>query len=346
MEVDYIIVGLGLAGLSFASILEENNKSFVVYEDHSQNSSKVAGGMYNPVILKRFTPVWEGRSQLQTALPFYKKMEKRFKKKYDYQIDIFRLLNSVQEQNNWFTACDNPLLSHFMLPEINHSKIKGINSPFGFGRLQNTGRIDSRNLLKDYSNHLIGNGQLLQESFDYSQLIPSSQNICYQNISAKKIVFCEGFGMKMNPYFNKLPLKEVKGELLKIESEELQLDFLLKSSVFIMPIGENQYKVGATFNWNDKTLHPTIAARDELASKLKTILTVPFEIVDQVAGIRPTVKDRRPLVGVDPIHTNIAILNGLGTRGVMIAPTMAQTLYDALESGKQIPKDVNINRFD
>ena len=57
MDVDYIIVGLGLAGLAFAEELERNHKSFVVFEDNSQNSSLVAGGVYNPVILKRFTPV-------------------------------------------------------------------------------------------------------------------------------------------------------------------------------------------------------------------------------------------------------------------------------------------------
>ena len=84
MKVDYIIVGLGLAGLAFAEELENSNKSFIVFEDNSQNSSMVAGGMYNPVILKRFTPVWNADQQLEIALPFYEKLEKKFNKKYDY----------------------------------------------------------------------------------------------------------------------------------------------------------------------------------------------------------------------------------------------------------------------
>jgi hypothetical protein len=29
----------------------------MVYDDTSQKSSTVAGGLYNPVVLKRFTPV-------------------------------------------------------------------------------------------------------------------------------------------------------------------------------------------------------------------------------------------------------------------------------------------------
>ena len=83
MEVDYIIVGLGLAGLAFVEYLKEEGKTFIVYEDSSQTSSLVAGGTYNPVILKRYTQVWNAHEQLQVALPFYKKLEDKFKQKYD-----------------------------------------------------------------------------------------------------------------------------------------------------------------------------------------------------------------------------------------------------------------------
>ena len=54
MKLDYIVVGLGLAGLAFIEELIEANKSFLVFEDNSQTSSLVAGGVYNPVILKRY----------------------------------------------------------------------------------------------------------------------------------------------------------------------------------------------------------------------------------------------------------------------------------------------------
>ena len=46
MHIDYILVGLGLAGIAVAEELEERGKSFVVFEDQSQTSSSVAGGMY------------------------------------------------------------------------------------------------------------------------------------------------------------------------------------------------------------------------------------------------------------------------------------------------------------
>ncbi len=77
MKVDYIIVGLGLAGLAFAEELIQANKSFIVFEDDSQTSSLVAGGVYNPVILKRFSPVWNAKEQLATRTSFLRTSRKK-----------------------------------------------------------------------------------------------------------------------------------------------------------------------------------------------------------------------------------------------------------------------------
>jgi glycine/D-amino acid oxidase-like deaminating enzyme len=46
--------------------------------------------------------------------------------------------------------------------------------------------------------------------------------------------------------------------------------------------------------------------------------------MEHFAGVRPTVKDRRPLVGTHAEYSAIHILNGLGTRGVMLGPSMAK----------------------
>lgn len=345
MQIDYIIVGLGLAGLAFIKELEKNNKSFLVFENNSQNSSIVAVGMYNPVILKRFTPVWNASEQLEIALPFYAEIEKQFNKKYDYPVDIYRIFKSVEEQNNWFIACDNPLLSNYMDPQIIKNNFEGVLAYTGYGKLTNTGRIDTKTLLEDYRNYLIERNLLKNESFKYAELKISDGCVEYKKIIASKIVFCEGFGLMENPFFNYLPMQEVKGELITIQAPNLNVDFLIKASVFVLPLGNNYYKVGATFNWKDKTKLPTEEGKQELETKLETFITVPYKIVEHTAGIRPTVKDRRPLVGKHPKFKNLAILNGLGTRGVMIAPIAAKALYNNLEKETVLEKEISINRF-
>lgn len=345
MQVNYIIVGLGLAGLAFTKELEKNKKSFLVFEDNSQNSSMVASGVYNPVVLKRFTPVWNATEQLQIALPFYADLEIQFNKKYDYRLDIYRVFKSVEEQNNWFSACDNPTLSNFMDTKLIMEKHEGVLANFGYGKLLNTGRIDTKSLIEDYRNYLSQRKLSRNESFQYESLKINENTVEYKDVMATKIVFCEGFGLKNNPFFNELPMQEAKGELITIHAPNLNVDFLIKAALFVFPLGDNLYKVGATFNWKDKTQHPTEEGKNELTTKLETIITVPYAIVEHVAGIRPTVKDRRPLAGKHPNHPNLAVLNGLGTRGVMIAPTLAKALYDHLENGIALDKEISIARF-
>ena len=345
MNVDYIIVGLGLAGLAFADELTKQDKSFVVYEDRSQNSSLVAGGMYNPVVLKRFTPVWNADEQLRTALPFYKKLEKLLNNTYDHKIDIYRVFKSIEEQNNWFIASDKILLKDYMSSNIIRNENKYVHAPFGYGRLENTGRIDVNSLIHDYRAFLLKRKILREEKFLYDQIGFEVNEVVYKDVKAKRIVFCEGYGIKQNPYFSSLPMKEAMGELITIHAPDLNVEYLIKAAVFVMPLGNDLYKVGATFNWKDKSGMPSEEGKQELEEKLKKFIKCEYEIVDHLAGIRPTIIDRRPIMGLHPKHNQLAILNGLGTRGVMIGPLMAIKLYQYLEENIPLDKEVSITRF-
>ena len=345
MKVDYIVVGLGLAGLAFVEELLEANKSFVIFEDDSQTSSLVAGGVYNPVILKRFTPVWNAKKQLEVALPFYKNLEEKLNIHIDEKFIIKKSFKSIEDQNNWFDACDKPKLVDYLVPKLDNQNYKGVIADFSFGNVQTTGRIDTKKLVESYRSYLDKRKSIRFENFEHEQLNLGKELITYKDITASKIVFCEGFGIKKNPYFNYLPLNEAKGELLTIHAPELNIDFLLKSTLFVLPLGENLYKVGATFNWTDKTSNPSQEGKEELVEKLKKVIDVPYTIIDQTAGIRPTVAGRRPLVGVHPNHSQLIVLNGLGTRGVMIAPIVAKNLFNHLENGELLDVEIDIKRF-
>ncbi len=77
---------------------------------------------------------------------------------------------------------------------------------------------------------------------------------------------------------------------------------------------------------------------------MKKVLKIDFEIVNHQAGIRPTVNDRRPLMGLHPQHPTLAVFNGLGTKGVMLAPYFAYQLYSFLELNKPLDVEVDIKR--
>ena len=342
--IDFLIVGNGLAGISFAEIALQNNKSVFVFDNNSQPSSRVAGGLYNPVVLKRFSEVWKAKEQIDFAFPLYHNIQSKLDVVFDFEMPILRKLFSIEEQNNWFQAADKPNLAPFLDSKLVTNSYESIVSPFHYGKVNHTGYLEISILIEAYSNYLKSLNSFSDDAFVYDEIEFLDGFIQYKNIKARHIIFAEGFGLHANPYFNDLPLDGTKGELLIIKAPKLQLDVVVKSSVFILPIGNDLYKVGATYDWSDKTNKPTEAGKQELVEKLSELISCDFEIIKHFAGVRPTVKDRRPLVGTHPIHSQLHVLNGLGTRGVMLGPYLANQLFQHIENSIPLEKEIDITR--
>ncbi len=344
--IDYIIVGFGLAGLSFAEQLEDHKKSFIVYEDGSQLSSRVAGGLYNPVILKRFTSAWKSSEQLKIAVHFYKSLEQKLEESLLIELPVLRRFTSVEEQNLWFEACDKPVLETYLSSELIKNNNKALDIPYHFGGVKYTGRIDVKKMLSLYLRHLEENDRLVKQSFEHTFLEITPDFVVYKGIKARNIVFTEGFGVLNNPLFNYLPLPGNKGEYIIIRSRKLKLRQAVKASIFIIPLGDDLYKIGATYNNNDKTAIITQSAREELERKVQSFMNVDYEIIDQVAGIRPTTRDRKPLLGSHPEYGNVHIFNGLGSRGILAGPYVAEKLYNYIEKKEPLEKEIDCKRFE
>lgn len=341
---DYLIVGAGLAGIAFAETAIQNGKSVLVFDNDSTHSSQTAAGVYNPVILKRFSRLQNAQSQLDVMHAFYDRIEERLGVQCNFPMPIWRRFASIEEQNNWFNAADKEGLSPFLSTELVREKVSGIDSPFDFGLVLQTGYVDTNLFLDTYRQFLTGSDSYKKENFDYAKIEFHEDFISYAGIQARHVIFAEGFGVKNNPFFNDLPLEGTKGELLTITSG-IDLKSIVKGGMFLLPVGNKQFKVGATYNWDDKSEMPTESAKQEILEKLSEILSAEFEIVDQKAAVRPTVKDRKPLIGTHSRHNRLHILNGLGTRGVMLGPTMAQLLYESIENHQEIPNEFDIRRF-
>ncbi|WBL25197.1 NAD(P)/FAD-dependent oxidoreductase [Zunongwangia sp. HGR-M22] len=343
--LDYIVVGLGLSGIAISNHLEKRNKKFVVFEDNSQESSKVAGGIYNPIILKRFTLAWEADKQINYSIPFYEELEKKLNTNFIQPFNIYRRFQSIEEQNNWFEAADNLRLAPFMGTQLVREVNSNISGDFSFGKLEKTGAIDTEKLISANRDYLKKHSILKEEKFDYSALEIEGDFVSYKDKKAKNIIFCDGFGLVDNPFFNYLPLRGNKGEYLIIKSKDLKLKQAVKSSVFILPLGNDLYKVGATYDHKDKTKEPTLEARTKLQKDLDKLISCEYEIVDQVSGIRPATADRRPLLGNHPQHKNLFLCNGFGSRGVLIGPLLSENLLNFIENGIPLPPEVDITRF-
>lgn len=344
-EVDYIVVGLGIAGLCICEQFEKHNKTFVVF-DHAQNGSTiVSGGVFNPVILKRFTISWNAKEHICTSLPFYNSLSEKLGLEIYNELPILRILTNVEEQNNWAVASDKIELSPFLSSEVIPNSNKKIIAPFGFGKVKSTGRIFPSVLLQAYSDYLQKKNKLISEEFDYSEISSEENGITYKGISAKKIIFAEGIAARKNPFFPKHFLIPNKGEFITVKAPNLKLDVLLKGPVYIIPLGDDLYKVGATYDLGDEGYSVTEHAKKVIIRKLNKMISCDFEVVSQEAGIRPTTRNRRPLMGNLPENENQIYFNGLGTHGILDGPFLSKLLYDYLESGKELPQEINIRRL-
>ncbi len=340
----YLIVGGGIAGFNLARQLTERQRTFMLIDRGTENATLASAGVYNPVILKRFTLAWKAAEFLDYALLQYRRTEMENGKRYLFPLPILRKLTSTAEQNDWETSSGRPGFERFM-EGISFENIPGIEAPFGFGVMKNTGLLHTEKLLSDWKNGLKRIGRLIKEQFDYEQLNIKENYVEYKGIRARHIIFSEGFGMKNNPFFKHLPMTGTKGETLIVKLSK-PVDKIVKSNIFLAPYPETDLHItGATYEWADKTWKPTVKAKTVLQEKLNGLYLEPYEIVAQKAGIRPTVKDRRPLLGKHSVYPQLSVFNGLGTRGIILAPSLAKIFLDHLEFDMPLLPETDIRRF-
>ena len=354
-EVDYIIVGLGIAGITFCERLRQDGKRFVVYEPSLASATKVAGGVVNPVVLKRFTPIWNLPQFHAEAYPFYVQLSEYLQVDFLQKTLLQRVFNNVQEQNDWLVASDKNNLSLFLSSELSKNSNPLIEAPFGFGNVNEVFQIDTALLMTAYAAHLRQNEQLISEEFDYDLLQidqegelgsngEKAHTIQYEKYKAKRVLFSEGAAAVHNPYFSVDCLIPKKGEYIIFKAPQLRLKSILKGAIFIIPLGNDRYKAGATFDHNGQKPDLTQEGKASLVASVRKLIHCPFEVVDQIAGMRPTVKDRRPLLG-SISNSDLLFFNGLGTRGLGMAPLLSKQLLAYAEHDIPLPDEVNIQRF-
>ena len=343
--IDYIIVGLGLSGISFCQKLKQNQKSFVVIDHGQQSASRVGSGLFNPIALKRTKPAWRGPQLMSMAIPLYKALEIDLGIQFVHHAPILKIMQQTADINDWHRSSAIADCKSYISHDVVQNTNTVITAPLGFGVVMNTGWIDTALLVDRYSLYLESKKALIKTAFDSNALQITKDGVRYGKIEAKYIVFTQGIGLVGNPRFSFIPLQKTKGELMIIECEDLQEKSIIHGGVFMIPLSNNRYRIGSTYNWRDQGEGPTTRARISLQTKLNKIISAPYLIISQSAGFRPTTPDRRPVIGVHPKFPQLAICNGMGSRGVLQAPFCAGLLYDHIENGTPIPQEINLNRF-
>ena len=285
MIEDYIIVGGGLAGMLVAWELYERGASFIMIADDGPASSNVAAGTWNPVTFRRMIPTWRAQEMIDAMLAVYPKVEKAVGMDLLSMIEVEKILANEQETNFWVEKAKTEESKDFLESSLITINVKGESKTAGI--VKQTGRLDLPNYVAKLQAFFLEKGFLIKESFEHDLLKINENDVSYKELKAQKVIFCEGTYCETNPFFNWLPFKSVKGDVLTIKSENLKVSRIRKKNVFILPLGDDMYKVGATYDWADKTNAATEKGKQELLEKLNDLINCECEIIEHFAGVRP-----------------------------------------------------------
>lgn len=341
-NVDYIIVGDGYAALFLAHQLTKNNKSFIIFSDGRKSASQISAGIINPVVLKKFTTFWLAQEQLDFLKSSLDEIEKYTGNNYLINASIHRIFHDENEQKLWLKKSQTEELSNFLNEDFKHLEI--VKNDFNTGMVNHSARLNVQAFFKDLLQFHESNSQVIKEKFNYKEL--NVENSTYQNIQFKNIIFCEGMNVKNNPYFSDIPVIPNKGHHIRVKlSQPIAENITIKKKHFLFPLNDELYFYGGTYDREQLHEHIDDSAVEQLRNGLSEFYPNDFDIKEVHFGFRPTVKDRRPIVGQHPKHQNLYVFNGLGARGILNGCYFSKSLFDFIENNIALPEEISLERF-
>ncbi|MDE3125831.1 MAG: FAD-binding oxidoreductase [Bacteroidota bacterium] len=345
MEVDYIIVGQGIAGTMLSYYLLQQGNTVVVRDKYQPNSaSYTASGIINPITGRRFVRTWMIESLMPFAENAYKTLEK------ELNIQIFQQTQVI----DFHASTQMHLAFNSRLPEEkeylsisyqNNQWNSAFNYPFGVGIISPVYLINLQKLLTAWRKKLQAQSLLLDTFFQLNHLQLFPESIQYKQIKAKAIIFCNGIQAAHLPYFNKLPFAPNKGEALLLNIPQLPRQFIYKQGISLVPWQDHLWWAGSSYEWSYNNHLPSETFRTKTEQQLQKWLLLPFEIKAHIAAERPATIERRPFVGLHPYFPQVGILNGLGTKGCSLAPFFANAFSKHLITREPLLPEISIHRF-
>ncbi len=345
--LDFLIVGQGLAGTLLAHFLLRADQGVKLVDcPHQGAASKVAAGIINPITGRRFVKSWRIDELIPFAKNTYLEIESKFGIELFHPTNILRSLFSAKEENDWLARTGESAWQQYMVEEAELGEYASKTRPaFGYAELTNSSKVDVALLVETYRKYFLENNFLIAEPFEFQELEILKEAVLYKKLKARKLVFCEGFKVKDNPFFNYLPLAPTKGEILLVRIPGAKFTKILKHKLYIVPLKNELFWIGSAYQREFDASTPSEKGRTWLEQCLREILCVPFEVIAHRAAIRPTVKDRRPLLGQHPHFPSLTIFNGLGTKGASLGPFFAKKMTEYLLGKGALDKEADIKRF-
>ncbi len=345
-KLDCLIIGQGLAGSALAvQMLTRGWRILVINRADSAAPSQIAAGLFNPVTGKMLAKTWMADDLFPFLHRYYRQVEQITGEHFYYPLPIYVPFADAREQNEWMGRSTDESIGHYVKQVFTTSQYPGVlNDALGGYVLDQCGYVDTRRYVTAVRTWLEQQGCYVTGSVEPGDLRVGHSGVKFGRFEADVAVFCEGVGVFANPWFDWVPVKPLKGEMLAVRGKFLR-DVIVNRGVYMVPGASDIWHVGATYEREFESPAPTEEGRRVLEERLRALTPVPYEVVDQKAGVRPSTPDRRPLIGTHPEHSNLLIFNGMGTKGVSLAPYFSAEIVAWFQKEKQLPGPVDITRY-
>lgn len=342
---DFLITGFGLAGATLAKTLKDAGADVVVtdFEDGS-SSSRVAAGLCNPITGRNFALTWRANEIFPFLRDYYQKVGDVAGVSLFHPMPVYRICASVRELNEWSNKSGDAAYAPFVTggfdadPEI-------VDAPWGIIGTTGGGYVNIPKYLDVIREELGSNYHATDRLIEPDDLQITDSSVTWKNVKARHLILCEGYLAYQRMFYSYLPFTPMKGEILELHIPGLYRDRILVRGGFVLPFENNIHLAGASYDGKNFNSVPTDAARKQILDRLASYVKLPVEVTGHRAGVRPAVKDRRPLVGTHSQFKNVHLFNGMGSKGTSLSPYLAALFTDYLLNGKELPEEVDLHRF-
>jgi glycine/D-amino acid oxidase-like deaminating enzyme len=342
----YLIVGQGLAGTLLAFSLLEKGEEVLIADDYNHASaSQVAAGMWNPVTFKRLAASWLAKEMLEEMNVTFRKLEEKLQTSFFHSLPVARIFNSIQDANFWDEKSDHPEVGRYLSARSNKSVQENFDSPFGNSEVNECGWLNVPLFREVSKNYFIQHGNFIEDAVNESEVEFLESSVVWKGRAFDKLILCNGIGVNQWKGLEGLDLIPNHGQVLDLKIENLELDAIVNFGQFLLPFGNDKFRLGATYNWNEVPDEPTEDAKELLISELKLRLDKSVVVESHKTGFRPTTRDRRPIVGFAKQNELLGVFGGLGSKGVLLAPYFSKLFSAVLTENAPIPKEVSTARF-
>ncbi len=339
-KFDLIIVGHGITGaVLHLKAKERGLNSLIIDQAKNNHSSSVAVGLFHPMAFRRTVFGWMGLEVFKNSKTFYE----RHIPKHFTEIPLYRVFADTEEYNRWFERMGEDAYTEVL--ELAED-LADITAPNGLGKVNACAKINVQEFLSTQISSLKEEDKFIDTRFPHDKvdIATNSVNLRDEQIHFKNIIFCEGLGVKNNPWFDHLRFHPAKGDVLKVKLQK-PINAAVNKRHFIAPAENEKYWLGATYDWKKPELSKDEEAKKELEETATKFLGESPRTTDHLVGIRPASYDRRPFIGLHDDHPQLGVLNGMGSKAVMLAPYCADILLDHMLNKAPIPKDLDIKRL-